>query len=85
MKDVLIAIVVLALIVGGIFFCTSGRLEEMMHPGKTKALGVWIDDEEIAKYDFGGVSLYGDTYCKKCKKYMEGKKRICTFCGQYID
>jgi outer membrane lipoprotein-sorting protein len=26
----------------------------------------------------------GDTYCEKCDKYIEGKVRICTYCGQYI-
>lgn len=91
MKDVLIAIVVLALIVGGIFFYTSGRLEEMMHPGQTKALRMWIDNEKLDKYDFGGgakaidAAIKGDTYCEKCDKYMEGRVRICKFCGQYID
>ena len=25
-----------------------------------------------------------DSYCKKCDKYMEGKHRICTYCGQYL-
>lgn len=25
-----------------------------------------------------------DTYCERCDKYIEGKVRICTYCGQYI-
>jgi DNA/RNA endonuclease YhcR with UshA esterase domain len=29
-------------------------------------------------------SIYGDTYCKKCKKYTEGEVRICPYCGQYV-
>lgn len=27
----------------------------------------------------------GDTYCKRCDKYIEGKVRICPYCGQYIN
>lgn len=26
----------------------------------------------------------GDTYCVKCNKFIEGKVRICPYCGQYI-
>lgn len=26
----------------------------------------------------------GDSYCKKCDKFIEGKVRICTYCGQYL-
>ena len=26
----------------------------------------------------------GDTYCSSCKKFIEGKVRICPYCGQYI-
>lgn len=27
----------------------------------------------------------GDSYCKECQKYAEGKVSICPYCGQYID
>ena len=30
------------------------------------------------------ASMNGDSYCKNCKKYTEGKVRICPYCGQYI-
>ena len=30
------------------------------------------------------ASLNGDSYCKSCHKYMAGKRRICTYCGQYL-
>lgn len=26
----------------------------------------------------------GDTYCKRCDKFIPGKVRICPYCGQYI-
>lgn len=26
----------------------------------------------------------GDTYCKDCEKFIEGKVRICPYCGKYI-
>lgn len=26
----------------------------------------------------------GDTYCIACDKFIEGKVRICTYCGEYI-
>lgn len=91
MRDALIAFLIIALIVGGIFFFSSDSFEKMTHPGQTKVLGGWVDNEEIAKYDFSGgmkaieAEMNGDTYCSKCKKLMEGKKRICTFCGEYIN
>lgn len=84
MKNVLIAIVVLALLVGAVFLFDSDMMEDAAHPGKTNVAGAWVDDDEIAKYNFNFAGSE-DTYCKKCKKYMEGKKRICTFCGQYIN
>lgn len=59
------------------------------HQGQTKIAGVWVDKEEVDKYDFGINSMIadrnGDTYCKKCDKFIEGSVRICPYCGQYID
>lgn len=26
-----------------------------------------------------------DTYCFDCEKFIEGKVRICPYCGQYVD
>lgn len=37
-----------------------------------------------AKYHEYAAESSGDTYCANCDKYIEGKVRICTFCGQYI-
>lgn len=53
MKNVLIAIVVLALLVGAVFFFDSDVIENATHSGQTKVAGVWVDEDEIAKYDFG--------------------------------
>lgn len=30
------------------------------------------------------AEMKGDTYCGKCDKFIPGKVRICTYCGQYI-
>lgn len=30
------------------------------------------------------AEMNGDTYCKDCEKFIEGKVRICPYCGQYI-
>lgn len=62
-------------------------IEQMFHPGQSKIAGIWVNDADVAKYDFNSpyAAMNGDTYCKKCKKYIEGRVRICTFCGQYID
>ena len=56
--------------------------------GKVKIAGVWVDKANVDKYDFNvkGIEadIRGDSYCKKCDKFMEGKVRICKYCGQYI-
>lgn len=52
-----------------------------------------VDQEEVDKRVSqinNGIKMYeaelkGDTYCPKCNKYMEGRLRICKYCGQYID
>jgi hypothetical protein len=90
MKDLLIGLIVVALIVGGIVFFTSDTFADLTHPGQKKIAGVWVEDKNLAKYDFGGgakevqANINGDTYCKKCDKFAEGKVRICPYCGQYI-
>lgn len=47
-----------------------------------------LDPASVQEYRdmFGGIQadIAGDSYCKNCKKYIEGKVRICTYCGQYI-
>ncbi len=56
------------------------------HKGQVQIAGVWVDKSEVEKYDFKGLEAdwNGDTYCRKCDKYIEGKVRICPYCGQYI-
>ena len=46
-------------------------------------------DDLFTNYDQDNVnaikaSLNGDSYCKSCHKYMDGQRRICTYCGQYL-
>ena len=56
--------------------------------GKVKIAGVWVDKASADKYDFNvkGIEadIRGDSYCKKCDRFIEGKVRICPNCGQYI-
>ena len=47
-----------------------------------------VDQDAVSRFSAAyddQMGRSGDTYCSKCKKYMEGKVRICTFCGQYIN
>ena len=84
MKEWIIAILIIALIVLAV--ANHDKIEQAFHPGQTQVAGMWIDNSEIEKYDFKSATaeLNGDTYCKNCKKFIEGKVRICTYCGQYI-
>ena len=46
-------------------------------------------NQAFSNYDRDHVNelksgLNGDTYCSNCKKFTEGKVRICPHCGQYI-
>ena len=90
MKQVIVAVIVVALIVGVLEFFGSETFEKWSHPGQKKIAGVWVEDKDLPKYDFGGgakevqANINGDTYCKKCDKFAEGKVRICPYCGQYI-
>ena len=81
MKKVVLLLLIVALLLSG---CES--IEQAMHPGKSKIAGVWVDNANLSKYDFNGITAEtnGDTYCYKCKKFTEGKVRICPHCGQYI-
>jgi len=45
-------------------------------------------EEAFSKIDFSNnkekAAENGDSYCASCKKFIEGKVRICPYCGQYI-
>lgn len=89
MKQVIIAVVIIALVVLAI--ANVDKIEQLFHPGETKIAGMWVDNAGMAKYNFGGSSakkleaeMKGDTYCTKCDKVNPGRVRICTYCGQYI-
>ena len=89
MKQVIIAVVVIALVVLAI--ANVEKIEQLFHPGETKVAGMWVDREgvdKISKQITGGKGheafLKGDTYCRNCDKFIEGRVRICTYCGQYI-
>lgn len=56
------------------------------HKGQVQIAGVWVDQANVDRHDFKSLeaSENGDTYCKACDKFIEGKVRICPYCGQYI-
>lgn len=59
---------------------TDKKLDEWMHdydPEKLNQIG--------SNYKRSEAAQKGDTYCSNCDKFIEGKVRICTFCGEYID
>ena len=82
-----IAVVLLGAVLLSLSGCAS--IEQMMHPGQSKIAGVWVNNDEVNKYNFKSstsieAEIKGDTYCEKCKKVNPGKVRICKYCGQYI-
>ena len=92
MKKVL-SILLLAFVLFALTGCSS--IEQMFHPGQSKIAGVWVNDAGVWVND-AGVKKFtdsfnkeeakskGDTYCSKCGKFIEGKVRICPYCGKYI-
>lgn len=83
MKRALVVTLIIALM---ILLCGCEAIEQAMHPGQSKIAGMWVDDSEVAKFDYKSpmAEMNGDTYCKKCDKYIAGRVRICPYCGQYI-
>ena len=81
MKRIMCALALLSIIVLLCCGCDS-------HKGQVQIAGVWVDEEEVAKFTQSFNELEardnGDTYCKACDKFIEGKVRICPYCGQYI-
>lgn len=82
-----ICIVLLVVLAAG--FCAGCKREPTLEE-------IWdsmVDQEEVDKrvsqinnsIKMHEAELKGDTYCPKCDKYMEGRSRICKYCGQYID
>ena len=58
------------------------RVQESL--SKTNAEGIAKMSEASNRYKYYEAESKGDTYCADCDKYIEGKVRICTYCGQYI-
>ena len=56
--------------------------------GKVKIAGVWVDQSGVDKMknaiNNAQARDNGDTYCKRCDKFMEGRVKICKYCGKYI-
>lgn len=74
---ILIAVIVAILIFAVALPFIYDDIEQLFHPGQVKVYDKWMDAEDVA-------AQHGDSYCKKCKKYIEGIVNICPYYGQYI-
>lgn len=74
---ILIAVIVAILIFAAALPFIYDSIEQLSHPGQVKVYDKWMDAEDVA-------AQRGDSYCKECKKYIEGIVKICPYCGQYI-
>lgn len=80
-KVIVLTLLVSALAIGVFSLFANGTFDRLTHPGKVKIAGLWVDDTPGKEIKAG---FNGDTYCKRCDKYIEGTVRICPYCGQYI-
>ena len=46
--------------------------------------GVPVSREGVNRFSAGFAEVNGDTYCQRCDKIIEGKVRVCPYCGKYI-
>lgn len=86
------AVAILAIIAIIIFSIVNANTRPTAEELTDKMLDEWMDDYDHSKINQIGTSYKrseaaqkGDTYCSNCDKFIEGKVRICTFCGEYID
>lgn len=84
MKKVLSIVLLIAIMCSmalGLTACNS-------HEGQVQIAGAWVDKGNVDKISNSikkaQAADKGDSYCKKCNRFIEGKVRICPNCGQYI-
>ena len=77
----LVALVILALCVTGCVPEEYYRYKALHEPDeefvKELSSHMRTDTERMA-------DMNGDSYCKACDKAIEGKVRICSYCGKYL-
>jgi uncharacterized lipoprotein len=80
----LIAIVLLLAIIASLSGCSLINIPEP----EVNDLSKYADPESVKAITLSmkknQARRNGDTYCKRCDKFIEGKVEICIYCGQYI-
>lgn len=83
-KNVIVGVVIVACLIGVlVFFAIRDMSADKID------LFSNVDREEVERrsesLDRMQAEMNGDTYCSNCDKFIEGKVRICPYCGQYVD
>lgn len=81
-KNVIIGVVIVACLIGVLVFFAIRE----MSADKIDLFSN-VDQDAVEEYNFDRIQadMNGDTYCSNCDKFIEGKVRICPYCGQYVD
>lgn len=87
----IIALILLVVVVCFLFVgCQSGpearakqAMDNLFKPKDQKTVDAFNKAYNQTLYGIQAAEN-GDTYCVKCNKFIEGKVRICPYCGQYI-
>ena len=77
MKRIMCALALLFIIVLLCCGCDS-------HKDQVKIAGVNVSKDGVDRFTEAFAQTNGDTYCKRCDKIIEGKVRVCPYCGKYI-
>lgn len=81
-KNVIVGVVIVACLIGVlVFFAIRDMSADKID------LFSNVDQDAVEEYNFDRIQadMNGDTYCSNCDKFIEGKVRICPYCGQYVD
>lgn len=90
MKKLIVVLLIVAIAVGIVAIVNNSKkkstgeimadwLDRNADPKMVNQISNAINDSRASR-----ASRNGDTYCKNCDRYIEGKVRICPYCGQYI-
>lgn len=79
-------IILIMLLIAVTFLAGCNDVKQNGLPVDEKLLEI-ISSQVDGEFTYDNNSIArrnGDTYCERCDKFIEGKVRICTYCGQYI-
>lgn len=83
-KNVIVGVVIVACLIGVLVFfairdMSADKIDLFSNVDQDAV------EEHIENFDRIQADMNGDTYCSNCDKFIEGKVRICPYCGQYVD